>query len=143
RGGRSAGGSLLEVAPEIRLDVDDHLSAVGRGLMHEQDEVRIVGVHGGRIIKVVEIPVALVGPARGRRLQELVVAEDREIAVGGAVRHVVAGELSSRAVSGLPSRAGIHAAAEVLVAISPGYATRGHPADLRRLAGAPEGESTG
>src|SRR5205823_14229256 len=93
--------------------------------------------------KVVEVPIALVGPARRRRLQELVIAEDREIAVSGAIGHVVAGELSRRAVPGLPSHAGIHPAAEVLVAISPRNTARGHPADLTRLIREPEAESAG
>src|SRR5207302_3175880 len=133
--------SLLEVAPEVRLNLDDHLSAISRGLVHEQDEVRVIGVHGGRIIKVVVVPVALVGPARRRRLQELVVAEDGEIAIRGAVGHVVAGGLSWRAIPRLPSGAGIHAAAEVLVAIPPGHTARGHPADLTGLIREPKAES--
>src|SRR5207302_1915476 len=69
--------------------------------------------------------------------------EDREIAARGAVGHVVTGELSRRAVPGLPSGTRIHAAAEVLVAIAPRDAARGHPADLTRLIRQPKAESGG
>ena len=41
--------------------MDDHLSAKGPRLLHQEREVGVVGVHRAGIVQVVPVPIALVG----------------------------------------------------------------------------------
>src|SRR5207245_11089892 len=85
RGGRPARtGPLLQVAPQIGLDVDDHLSTVRLRLLHQEDEVVVVGVHGGGVVQVVVVASALVRSGGWVGLEQLVVGADRDVAVGAA-----------------------------------------------------------
>ena len=55
--GITARGSLLHVAPEIGLDVDDHRLAEGAGLLHQQFEVGVVRVHRRGVVQVAVVAV--------------------------------------------------------------------------------------
>ena len=60
RGRGSTRRPLLEIAPQVGLDLDDHLAAERRGLLHQQHEVAVVGIHGARVVEVAEVAVAFV-----------------------------------------------------------------------------------
>ena len=108
------GGRLLDVAPQVGLDMEDHGLRAGRPL-EEQAQVCVPGRHRGRVGEVGDV-LGLFGAARGRgRLQEHVVGEDRDGSVVGRVRDVPADELAVR-VPGGPAVPGVHATGEVLVA---------------------------
>ena len=64
-GRRPACRALLEIAPQIWLDVDDHLPAEGRRLLHQEREVGVIGVHRAGVVQVVPVPIAFVSAIRG------------------------------------------------------------------------------
>ena len=108
---------LLDVAPQVGLDVEDHRvpRRAGLGLLHEQPDVGPVGGHRAGVLQVVEVLGGLAGTGRGRALEHLVVREDRDHAVRDRVLDVPLHEVAA-GVPGRPAVAGVHAAREVLVA---------------------------
>ena len=108
------GGRLLDVAPQVGLDMEDHWLRAG-GPLEEQAQVRVPGRHRGGVREVGDV-LGLFGAAGRRvRLEEHVVREHRDGPVVGRVRDVPADELAVR-VPGGPAVPGVHAAREVLVA---------------------------
>ena len=80
-----AGRRLLDVAPQVRLDVEDDGRAAGRPL-EEQPQVRVPGRPSSTGSRGCERSLAFSSPPRRRvRLQEHVVREDRGHAVVGGV----------------------------------------------------------
>jgi hypothetical protein len=63
-------GRLLDVAPQVGLDVDDDEPVpVRTGALHEQREVGVVRLHGRRVVEVREVLVEFVTAGRGARLK--------------------------------------------------------------------------
>ena len=143
---RRARGALLHVTPEVGLNVHDDLLSICAGLLHEQLEVGVVGVHGRGVVEVAEVAVGFARAGAGIGLQQLVVREHGDVARGrsGAVVHEIGGELAGRqrqVLPRLPPLAGVDARREVLVAILPGHAAGGHPAGVE--VGEPELQTIG
>ena len=113
---------LLEVAPQVRLDVHDHGLAERAGLLHQKFEVGVVGRHRRRVVQVAEVAIRLAGAGGRRRLQQLVVRKHRDVAVRARRVHVVGRVRARRSVPGLPPAPGVDAAREIRVAIFPRHA---------------------
>ena len=107
---------LLEVTPQVGLDVDDHEVGAGGGGDAAQQElvVRPVGAHRRRVAQVGEVLLLLGGAGRRRRLQQLVVAEHRDLVGGDRLAHVQRGERPVR-VPRRPAVARVDAARQVLI----------------------------
>ena len=135
RGRGTFRGLLLHVAPEVGLDVDDDLTPVLRGLLHEHLEARVVRAHRGRVVQVAVVAVELAAPGAGCGLQQLVPREHRHVARGGraAAGHVVERELSrglGRVLPGEPVVLRVDPTREVGESIFPGNPARRHPIDV-------------
>ena len=104
---------LLEISPQIGLDVDDH----GLRALHpreQQPHVVPVRSHRRCVAQVGEIGVGLVSPAR-LRLQQHVVRQDGDLSVPPRVGDVHRRERPVR-VPRRPALPRVHAAGEILVA---------------------------
>ena len=104
---------LLEVAPQVGLDVDDDRL---RPLDASEEQAHVVPVRGHRrrVTQVGEVGVRLVASTR-LRLQQHVVRQHRNLAVLPGLVDVHRGERAVR-VPGRPALTRVHAAGEVLVA---------------------------
>ena len=111
-----ARGSLLQVPPHIRFDLEDNLvGGEGSSLLEEELQVVVVGVHGGRVLEVGVDRARFAGGGAGRGLEDLVVREDGDEPVGDRILNVVFGEIAVGVPVG-PAVAGVDAPREVLVA---------------------------
>ena len=134
----AAGRGLLDVAPEVGLDVQHHRRRPCRAA-EERLGIGPVGLHRPRIPQVREVGVRLVASAR-LRLQQLVEGEDRDQARSPRLAHVARDERAV-GVPGRPARAGVDPAGEVLVTEAEGRARTQRPCaagcvrepDLQRL----------
>ena len=126
-GAERDGVRLLDVTPEVGLDVhDDRLRAAHA--LEQQLHIGPVGLHQRRVAQVREVCRRLVA-ARALRLQQLVVGQHRDLAVRPRLLHVHRGERAVR-IPVRPAVAGVHAAGQVLVA----EAERRRLAERRRTA---------
>ena len=114
---------LLQIAPEIGLDVHDHRLRPVHALEEETHVVPVRG-HHLRVVQVREVGLRLAAALR-IRLQHHVVRQHRDDVVSPRVLDVHRRERAVR-VPRRPARAGVHAAGEVLVA----EAERGGGAEL-------------
>ena len=109
-------GRLLDVAPQVRLDVEDDRSCRAGGPLEEQAQVGVVGGHRRGVGQVGEVLRGLAAAGRRVRLEEHVVREDRGHAVGHRVLRRTSVTNCAVGVPGRPAVARVDATGEVLVA---------------------------
>ena len=115
-----------------------HRLAVGARQLHKQLEVGVIGGHRPGVVEVAEVAVGLIGPGRGRRLQQLVVRKDWDVGVGARAVHIVRRIAAGWAVPALPWVGGVDSTSEVDVAITPRHAAARHPPQITGVVGQPK-----